>query len=1212
MENFDPILKQLTLEQKASLLTGSHEVDLPDDIREQIPHIYTDALWNAKDVDGAFPSPRSLAHSWNPALYSRVAVRIARDKHKNGVNLFHIPSPSASISVYGDELSEDPVLATMMARGLASGMKEAGLSVYTDAPYMIQDEASLLDGDPDTSAAYERKMLPCGAVMRGGDCAVLMGKNPLSGEDEKINDTVLAGATSHHTPTLYAASEAEDTLAALLSGHVLLSGTASAVVGAVQNYKAIYHAIEEGGASAQELQTAVADGTAISEAELDKLLCQRFAYAKNCGAPARTGDTTPQDDQLPILAASESTVLLKNVGELLPLKKKTSVALIGDVIGNGEGGEESRFYREFCTALEGNKDAPRPVGYLPGYNASRLYGEQDMQAALLLSDLADVTLLFVGLEKGSSPATTHSLSLPANQVALAQALIRRRKTVVMIIVGDKVPDMKVDKQIPALLMIPDRGTGVPAALAQILTGAVNPGGRLAYSVYENADAEFRTVQRRKRLGNQKIGPYVGYRYADADGQKVKYPFGFGLSYSWVEYTSLKIRRDHVTFKIHNKSKMDVTEIPQLYLCPLDKSYLGAAKVLSSATAIHLKRGEKRSVTLPISMPPHFSKNNRRFYTYSGKYRLSVGSSYRSIHLSDVRPLYGDKYPTPCKNLSEYLQVMCNIKSEQFTMEAHSKAMKQHNGLKNIGTFFMTLAVLLGIAYLSLGLILNFDYTLYAIPALAVSGGLLVLGWILRLVGKSKIKKKALKQEEADRLATQKFFEGAEKVEGGRIEDLFMREFESVVLSSTSEERVNAKDDSTLAYMAVDTTPSGLCHDLTLFFSERGLELSGNFTKHLVSSLLSSRLLVLNSHDAELRKAAVKLLGEFFGSHPHTLHLAGTQAETLLGSEANVIPALEEGVRRPDRFQFVVLDGISFEACGRLLTPFIQYFTSYGDAVSVVDGTARATVSPNTYFIVLPTGEEPLSQLPAFVSNRASVLTLDAKACSVADTKTDHAPMNFLHTDALIYRAKQAFALTEKRWKNIDALEAFVGEHASYHLGNKICLQLEAYTSVYLSCEGSEESALDGAVSSKILPAILYLLNDKESMADVDMVQTVESIFGEGSIPLCCRLIKDTAAAKESMKRRAARRQMEEAAEEKAEATAEAVAEAPEAVPAEPVSAEPPVEETPAEAPMQEVDAQETPAQEATETPTEEISETPNEEPAATPDEGDAKAEGDRA
>ena len=97
---------------------------------------------------------------------------------------------------------------------------------------------------------------------------------------------------------------------------------------------------------------------------------------------------------------------------------------------------------------------------------------------------------------------------------------------------------------------------------------------------------------------------------------------------------------------------------------------------------------------------------------------------------------------------------------------------------------------------------------------------------------------------------------------------------------------------------------------------------------------------------------------------------------------------------------------------------------------------------------------------------------------------------------LVEKLAVKYEINEDVWKRIDRLEAYVNDHVPYHIGNKICLQIESYLSVYLTSGGAIGEAVDGMLSSKLLPTILSLTKGNAQMAEVDLIQTVASIFGD--------------------------------------------------------------------------------------------------------------------
>ena len=143
------------------------------------------------------------------------------------------------------------------------------------------------------------------------------------------------------------------------------------------------------------------------------------------------------------------------------------------------------------------------------------------------------------------------------------------------------------------------------------------------------------------------GIYVGYRYYDTAGMPVKYPFGYGLSYTQFEYSGLKITEQGVSFKIKNKGKVDGAEIAQLYVGARDSEIFRPKKELKGFAKVFIKAGETKTVTIPFDDKTfrYFNVKTNRFEAEPCTYDILIGASSDDIRLVGEYQISGAGYLT---------------------------------------------------------------------------------------------------------------------------------------------------------------------------------------------------------------------------------------------------------------------------------------------------------------------------------------------------------------------------------------------------------------------------------------------------------------------------------------------------------------------------------------------------------------------------------------
>ncbi len=334
-------------------------------------------------------------------------------------------------------------------------------------------------------------------------------------------------------------------------------------------------------------------------------------------APQET-DVFADPDAVAKRLAAESIVLLKN-NKILPLDEGKKIALVGDA--------------NFNTAAFGQSFDV--VGKARGYDRTLQRSDTLIPAAVRCTKNADAAVVFLYPEPGK-------LTLPANRIALLSALKRAHKKVVAVVCGDAPVDMSFDDNVDALLVAPSDCPFAAEALADILCGKQNPSGRLTRTLYDNADEYYRNYIQRKKDGVMHIGSFVGYRRMSVEKTVVRYPFGYGLSYTQFTYSNLTLGEGQLSFTLTNSGKYDGAEVVQVYIGVPQTTRVAPSKQLRAFCRVFLRKGESRTVTLPLPERT-FESYDAGSYTdtiEAGDYTIYVGPSPVDIRLTAQKTMDG--------------------------------------------------------------------------------------------------------------------------------------------------------------------------------------------------------------------------------------------------------------------------------------------------------------------------------------------------------------------------------------------------------------------------------------------------------------------------------------------------------------------------------------------------------------------------------------------
>lgn len=1120
------IIEKLTTKQKIALLTDSHEVG-----EEQLKQINAPSLTvtslesEVLDQNGEpiFPSFDSLANSWDDQLFGEVTHKVACMKSA-GNSLFVLPKTNSGTSVYGKGISEDPYLVGSLYAGAVNVLSNSGAPVCLQVPAVSDNDAKVMDKIADEAAIYERVVRPYDMAKRAGKCpAILVTPSDARDSYQEINKKILQYAKDEDAVLFTELDEGENTVSAINAGGQVINGSSVALEAAYDNYNRIYHSLEEGGASAHELEMAILDGAAISDEIIDNALNNKMTLADKCQNERLTYSNI-EVEALAVDSARRSIVLLKNEMGALPLQRGIRVSIIGDIISSSENGRFVNFYERLRDSLLGEQ--VNVVGYELGYSLDRDISQEQIIPAIRLANQSDVVLLFLGHGRAreNNLEATKRLALPANQVALATALKRTGKRIIAIISGSRLPEMDFDDGLHASFLIPNEGRGVANALSDVLLGKYNPSARLAYAGYGKIDARFRDTQRRKQRGEQKIGQFIGYRYTDICNQAAKYPFGHGLSYTKFSYSNLHMNTSStLSFTVQNDGSVAGIETAQVYIGCNTSSRPRPIKELKAIYKVYLMPRQSKIITVNLNELKIYDPASERFVIDGGEYTIYVGSSASDIYLTERIRLLGPSLDSQDESITSYLQEVSNITSESYTMEAHCEPMKKTSKLKSFSLWIFALTIFADIIYGICGLLFALPFkehlgTFAILNALSLS--LAAILFIIFLIVNASLKKKQrIKEQEA----TKELFKNAERVEASTVEKLFVSEFDyEDEKPETSKNKLTfkGKDESIYVYMAVDTDFEALSSDMQEFFSKNGLSISLSLARATISSIVSSRLLIVRNADSQKSVEFLKSLAGFMGTSAFVESFGQRKWEidTLLYTlntfsnekkPTELVNLFNYAENEKEKACFYVMTEVKYADTAEFMMPYIQYLTNPQESYAVSENGTELDFPNNMWFAIVGDDGESIEDLPAFISNLATVIDIDLEYKEKSEDAQDISDKTITthQLEALTYRAKKASTVDEHTWKMIDSLEEFVNERTPYHIGNKIFLQLECYLAVYQATKGEISEGVDSMLASRLLPAIVAMLKGNPQMAEVDFSQTIESIFGEENVSKSIYLIK---------------------------------------------------------------------------------------------------------
>ncbi|WP_419048163.1 glycoside hydrolase family 3 C-terminal domain-containing protein [Gemmiger sp.] len=653
------IITKLNLEQKCALLSGDTVFttrgyknagvpsitlsDGPNGVRKQAGA--ADHLGLNPSVPATcFPTAATVACSWDPALGEEIGRAMGEEAAAQEVAVLLGPGLNTKRSpLCGrnfEYFSEDPYLSGKMAAAYVRGIQSEGISACPKHFAVNSQELRRMASDSVVDERTLRELYLTGfeiVVKEAHPKALMSSYNLINGtyanENAHLLQDILRGEWGFDGAVVTDWGGSNDHALGVKNGSTLEMPA-------------------PGGDAVRELLAAVQSGK-IAEADVDARLDELLTLVLDTHAAVERHSRSFDADAHHALArraAGESVVLLKNDDALLPLAEGARVAVIGDFAetpryqGAGSSAVNSIKVDTFLDCL--NDSGLHSVGFAPGFDRQGKPDAAKQAEAVALAAEADAVLLCLGLDeiKESEGLDRADMKLADNQIELLQAVREANPNTVVIVNAGASLETPWLAHCKALVYGTLGGQAGAGAMVDVLTGKINPGGKLA-ETWANAYADTpardhfagpgRTVQYREGL-------FVGYRYYQTAGVPVAFPFGHGLSYTQFVYSDLHADAHSATLTVTNTGDRAGAEIVQLYVAKPNAEIFRPAQELKAFAKVQLAAGESKTVTLTLDDKAFRYWNTRTdsWEVEGGTYELRVGASSADIRLTAAVEVIG--------------------------------------------------------------------------------------------------------------------------------------------------------------------------------------------------------------------------------------------------------------------------------------------------------------------------------------------------------------------------------------------------------------------------------------------------------------------------------------------------------------------------------------------------------------------------------------------
>ena len=696
-QRVEDALGRMTLDEKIAVIHAQSKFSSPGVPRLGIPEFWTDdgphgvrpdVLWDewvqagqTNDSCVAFPALTCLAATWNPSMASAYGKALGEEalyRGKDmilgpGVNIYRTPLGGRNFEYMG----EDPCLASRMVVPYIRGLQSNGVAACVKHYALNNDEVYRHQVNVVVSdrALYEIYLPAFKAAVKEGRTWGIMGSYNLYGNQHNCHNRrllvdILKGEWGYDGVVVSDWGGTHDTRQAIENGLDMEFGTwTDGLVFGLSNAYDNYF-------MARPYKGLIRKGEYTTKELDDKVRRVLRLFFRTSMNRSRGFGSMNSEEHYAVArkVAGEGIVLLKNKGGILPLDttKALSVLVVGEnaikMMTVGGGSSSLKAQRE-TLPLDGMRSllgGKIKVEYARGYvgdttgNCDGVVAKQSLYDPRTPDELlaeavekarkADCVVMFGGLNKGNHQDSEGNdrldYGLPYGQDRLIEALAKANSNFVYVNISGNAVAMPWKDKVPAIVQGWFLGSTAGEALADVLTGRVNPSGKLPYSWMAKLDDygahSLGTYPGTWRDGKKiideeyKEGIFVGYRWADKEKLKPTFAFGHGLS-----YTTFKIGKatadkaemalgDSITFTVSvtNTGRKAGAEVVQLYVRDCESSLVRPYKELKAFRKVSLAPGETRQVSLTIGTDAlsFFDDKAHEWKAEPGEFEALIGNS----------------------------------------------------------------------------------------------------------------------------------------------------------------------------------------------------------------------------------------------------------------------------------------------------------------------------------------------------------------------------------------------------------------------------------------------------------------------------------------------------------------------------------------------------------------------------------------------------------
>lgn len=1108
------LIFKMSLEQKIRLITSAtYGVSCAVENYEfPVFRLSPDPVADKREIYSThFPSDKALACTWNLPLIGSVYKCIGNEAKA----LTDFPYFNVSNNLPRENISEDYYLTGKFLAAKARGVNESGAAVnFEDAPAACNEvifresvkqmtDFILKDASPDSVLTESKENIadyPEIYRYKG----LFYG---LASSKEDVARLLYMGCS-----LVFLRSDFSEELP------LYFEELTTAYDRVYEDYKA--HVIRRGELEKRARNLEILDILLIDEAcdrLIDLMLSMREQNAESVEEVPAAIDKESHDalfneimhDRIALQAATQSAVLLKNNG-ILPLQRGLKAAVIGECAKNPAYTATQNYSTNPRMPFETiNKYDIETVGYAHGYERGESGRTDVVERAVGLCEGADYALVYLCAEYGAR-------SLPEGQTELIDALYAAGVPIVAVAEADGVIDFSFEEKCSAVLFCHRGGQACAAAVLDILTGKVSPSGRLIDTV------PFMT---------EGYGYWQIPAHCTADKDSVRFPFGFGLSYTDFEYTDLKINEQGVSCNVTNTGGFDGYVTVQMYVQKEGSKTVFSNQELRGFAKVFVKRGDTVKAEIPFTANTFrsFRLEDRRDVVEGGTYRILLGDNSDDIRLTGTLNLEGYTYDKTEVYGNEPVENRDGVPFG-FTVSGEEQAIRNAKKEFSFG-FRLFLALTLMIYFDAVGALLAFTnfvsdknlifYIVLGVVLLILNViGIVVivkaakkrkyqqylhpndiLGDMVDRVGDfEEIARVSYREPAESKVAEEEFSPEPEEEKKEEEEEIVVEEFKTYENSFGG----SAASDRRLT---TDVSLSEICSNFRNFARFRGINVELSSVRALFGALAASKIVLLDCRNTELLPAFCDVLSDYFGcggymtaddgwNAPENLLWQAEEDKYVTSVFANSVYAAGT---QSDKCCVAMIANVNASNVRSYFRDFIAYALYPSEEHTLKLNDELSLRLPDNICYLLVSGENGAEEIPVELAHAAMQVEVIITKAEAGGEEVEIESLSNSDLAELVRIARENYYLSEKTWKRIDDFVEAVGAKERLFIGNKNILQLEKLTAVVMECGADENEAFQAAFTAKLASLIRLMETYKQDGGDKTIVGILEKLFGDEDI-----------------------------------------------------------------------------------------------------------------